>query len=101
MPVWLNVVVVKRSISLINRRVLSRGGRSLVELLVKECPGVDPSQYIGFYCLRNWGVMNDKVVTEQIYVHDKVLIVDDVIAIIGSANLNDRSMMGDRDSEVC
>ena len=51
---------------------LCRGGRSLVESLVRECPGVDPSQYIGFYCLKNWGVMNDKVVTEQIYVHDKV-----------------------------
>ncbi|CAE7488157.1 pldB, partial [Symbiodinium microadriaticum] len=44
--------------------------------------------------------MNEKIVTEQIYVHDKVLIVDDVVAIIGSANLNDRSMLGDRDSEM-
>jgi phosphatidylserine/phosphatidylglycerophosphate/cardiolipin synthase-like enzyme len=29
-----------------------------------------------------------------------VLIVDDRIAIIGSANINDRSMEGDRDSEI-
>jgi phospholipase D1/2 len=28
------------------------------------------------------------------------LIVDDRVAIIGSANINDRSMLGDRDSEV-
>jgi phospholipase D1/2 len=44
--------------------------------------------------------MNSKVVSEQIYIHDKILIADDRIAIIGSANLNDRSMLGDRDSEV-
>jgi phospholipase D1/2 len=45
--------------------------------------------------------MNSKVVSEQIYIHDKILIADDRIAIIGSANINDRSMLGDRDSEVC
>jgi hypothetical protein len=58
-----------------NLVVVCRGGRSLVESLVKEFPGLDPSQFIGFYCLRNWGVMNDKVVTEQVYVHDKVCAV--------------------------
>lgn len=41
-----------------------------------------------------------KVVTEQVYVHDKLLIADDRIVIIGSANINDRSMLGPRDSEV-
>ena len=28
------------------------------------------------------------------------MIVDDDIVIIGSANINDRSMMGSRDSEI-
>jgi phospholipase D1/2 len=28
------------------------------------------------------------------------MIVDDCKAIIGSANINDRSMLGDRDSEI-
>ena len=32
--------------------------------------------------------------------HSKLMIVDDRLAIIGSANINDRSMLGDRDSEV-
>ncbi len=41
-----------------------------------------------------------RAVTEQIYVHCKLLIVDDLYTIIGSANLNDRSMLGDRDSEI-
>ena len=34
------------------------------------------------------------------YVHSKLLIVDDAIAIAGSANLNDRSLCGERDSEI-
>ena len=28
------------------------------------------------------------------------MIIDDRIALIGSANINDRSMMGSRDSEI-
>ena len=28
------------------------------------------------------------------------MIVDDRIVLIGSANINDRSLMGDRDSEI-
>ncbi len=28
------------------------------------------------------------------------MIVDDRVVIIGSANINDRSLMGDRDSEI-
>ena len=32
--------------------------------------------------------------------HSKMMIVDDKIALIGSANINDRSMMGSRDSEL-
>ncbi|WP_308418296.1 phospholipase D-like domain-containing protein [Iodobacter fluviatilis] len=32
--------------------------------------------------------------------HSKLLIADDRVAILGSANINDRSMMGDGDSEL-
>jgi phosphatidylserine/phosphatidylglycerophosphate/cardiolipin synthase-like enzyme len=39
-------------------------------------------------------------VTELIYVHSKLLIADDRLVICGSANINDRSMLGKRDSEV-
>ena len=38
--------------------------------------------------------------TEQVYIHGKVCIVDDRLAIIGSANINERSQRGDRDSEI-
>jgi len=35
-----------------------------------------------------------------IFLHTKVIVVDDEVAIIGSANINDRSLNGDRDAEV-
>jgi len=35
-----------------------------------------------------------------VYVHSKIMIVDDRAALIGSANINDRSLLGSRDSEV-
>ncbi len=40
------------------------------------------------------------VVTEQIYIHSKLMIVDDAVAIVGSANTNDRSLTGNGDTEI-
>jgi len=42
----------------------------------------------------------DAFVSEQLYIHTKVLIADDQLVICGSANLNDRSQRGDHDSEI-
>jgi len=42
----------------------------------------------------------DAFVSEELYVHTKLLIADDRIVICGSANLNDRSQLGDHDSEI-
>merc|ERR1711970_1702799 len=36
----------------------------------------------------------------MIYVHSKMLIVDDAYIIVGSANINQRSLSGNRDSEI-
>lgn len=81
-------------------RSIGQGPYSLLENLKKA--GVDdPSKYIGFYSLRTYDELNNKLVTEQIYIHCKLLIVDDRWTIIGSANINDRSQTGNRDSEVC
>ncbi|CAG8498943.1 7241_t:CDS:10, partial [Ambispora leptoticha] len=44
--------------------------------------------------------VNKGYVTEELYIHTKVMIVDDRYVICGSANLNDRSQLGNRDSEV-
>ena len=61
----------------------------------------DPSKYIKFFGLRTHGILpNGEPATEIVYVHSKMMIVDDKIALIGSANINDRSMMGSRDSEL-
>lgn len=81
-------------------QTINRGLNSMFSVLRKRAPGIVISDYIGFFSLRNWGVMNNKVVSDQVYVHDKLMVVDDRVAIIGSANINDRSMVGFRDSEV-
>jgi len=56
-------------------------------------------EYINFYSLRNCELSSGGIVTESIYVHAKILISDE-ICIVGSANLNDRSMNGAKDSEI-
>ncbi len=72
----------------------------MIEEFKRRVPQAPVADYICFYSLRNWGVLNETVVTDQIYVHDKLLIVDDRVIVMGSANFNDRSMLGERDSEV-
>jgi len=60
---------------------------------------IEPINYICFFSLRTWSELNNKLVSELIYVHSKLMIVDDRMCIIGSANINDRSFLGTRDSE--
>ena len=42
----------------------------------------------------------DNWIQEELYIHGKVLIVDDKTVICGSSNLNDRSQLGIHDSEL-
>ncbi|GAB1517613.1 Phospholipase D1 [Rhizoctonia solani] len=80
-------------------RTISRGPNSIFARLRKE--GIDPDDYITFFSLRGWGKLADDVLTtEQVYIHAKCMVVDDRVVIIGSANINDRSQRGDRDSEL-
>uniref|UniRef100_A0A915PPP7 Phospholipase n=1 Tax=Setaria digitata TaxID=48799 RepID=A0A915PPP7_9BILA len=78
---------------------LSRGPDSLIGNLKKVVP--DPMEYIHVGSLRTYEILSGKLVTELIYIHCKLMIVDDRYVIIGSANINDRSQAGNRDSEVC
>ncbi|RMZ87843.1 hypothetical protein DV736_g4931, partial [Chaetothyriales sp. CBS 134916] len=80
-------------------RSICRGDSSIFGRLRSN--GIDPDDYIQFYSLRQWGRIGPKnaLVTEQLYIHAKCMVVDDRIAIIGSANINERSMLGNRDSE--
>mmetsp|Transcript_4943 Transcript_4943/g.9266 ORF Transcript_4943/g.9266 Transcript_4943/m.9266 type:complete len:1030 (+) Transcript_4943:37-3126(+) len=66
--------------------------------LLSDIP--DPKEYISFYGLRTHAMLSGVPVTEMVYVHSKLMIVDDNFVIMGSANINDRSMLGLRDSEI-
>uniref|UniRef100_A0AC34FDY7 Phospholipase n=1 Tax=Panagrolaimus sp. ES5 TaxID=591445 RepID=A0AC34FDY7_9BILA len=78
---------------------LSRGSCSLITNL-REAGVEDPFKYLCITSLRTCEELSGKLVSELIYVHAKFMIVDDLHVIIGSANINDRSMVGDRDSEL-
>ena len=80
-------------------RSICRGEASIFGRL--RAQGIEPEDYIQFYSLRSWGRIGPtkQLVTEQLYIHAKCMVVDDRIAIIGSANINERSMLGSRDSE--
>ena len=79
-------------------RSISKGEGSLFKRLEKE--GVNPHEYISFFGMRSHDILMGVQVTEIIYVHSKLMIIDDRMAICGSANINDRSLLGQRDSEV-
>lgn len=81
-------------------RSISRGESSIFGRL--RAADIDPEDYIQFFSLRQWGKIgpNQDHATEQLYIHAKTIIVDDRIALIGSANINERSMLGSRDSEI-
>uniref|UniRef100_A0A671XYU4 Phospholipase n=1 Tax=Sparus aurata TaxID=8175 RepID=A0A671XYU4_SPAAU len=82
-----------------NYRTMIRGEHSIISQLKKEMDD-HWMNYISFAGLRTHAELEGRLVTELIYVHSKMLIADDNTVIIGSANINDRSMLGKRDSEV-
>ena len=57
-------------------------------MLKKEFPHVRTDDYVTFYNLRNFAFLNDRWCTQQVYVHSKLMIVDDKHVIIGSANIS-------------
>ncbi|KAI8327821.1 hypothetical protein BC941DRAFT_446276 [Chlamydoabsidia padenii] len=110
-----------RAIMYLQYASISRNKGSVHDALIKA--GINPSDYIEWYSLRTYDKITppgfeskmDKIknnnrqrqlndtdyyVTEMVYIHSKVLIVDDRKAMVGSANINDRSLLGGRDAEV-
>ncbi|CAG2219287.1 PLD1_2 [Mytilus edulis] len=87
-----------KAITHYNYTSICKGPQSLWHNLGKE--GIEPLNYITFCGLRTHTELNGKLVSELVYVHSKLMIVDDDTVIMGSANINDRSMLGDRDSEI-
>ncbi|XP_026354375.1 phospholipase D1 isoform X2 [Ursus arctos] len=82
-----------------NYRTMCRGENSILGQLNAKL-GNQWINYISFCGLRTHAELEGNLVTELIYVHSKLLIADDNTVIIGSANINDRSMLGKRDSEM-
>ncbi|KAL0375791.1 UNVERIFIED_CONTAM: Phospholipase D zeta 1 [Sesamum calycinum] len=69
-------------------RTICRGKSSILEKLCSKL-GSTAHDFISFFGLRNYGRLFDggPVVTSQVYVHSKVMIVDDRRALIGSSNI--------------
>lgn len=82
-------------------RTICRGNNSILQNLY-DVIGHKTHDYISFYGLRAYGRLFDggPVASSQVYVHSKIMIVDDCTTLIGSANINDRSLLGSRDSEI-
>jgi len=81
---------------------MSKGPTSLIGAL--QARGIsDWRRYISFGSARTHQAMESdgRLVTECVYIHSKLVLVDDEWSMIGSANINDRSLLGTRDSEVC
>lgn len=89
------------------------------ELKSAQIENAHPTDYLNFYCLGNrekQSADQESIANENgkssnipsstkygrfmIYVHAKGMIVDDEYVIIGSANINQRSLSGSRDTEI-
>ncbi|KAI3929378.1 hypothetical protein MKW92_027898 [Papaver armeniacum] len=101
------------------RRTLEMMYTDITRALKAKGLEADPRDYLTFFCLGNREVKKEGeyTPTEQpepdtdyiraqearrfmIYVHSKMMIVDDEYIIVGSANINQRSMDGGRDTEI-
>ncbi|CDI98625.1 phospholipase D1 [Echinococcus multilocularis] len=83
----------------LTRTSLFKGPNALLSRLRMVIPDVE--NYVSVCSLRKYDCWpNGLFTTELIYIHSKLMIVDDRKMIIGSANINDRSMLGHRDSEL-
>nr|XP_043635663.1 phospholipase D alpha 1-like [Erigeron canadensis] len=101
------------------RRTMEMMYKDIVQALAAQGLQEDPRDYLTFFCLGNREVKrsgeyepsetpepdSDYLKAQQarrfmIYVHSKMMIVDDEYIIVGSANINQRSMDGARDSEI-
>lgn len=101
------------------RRTMDMMYKDIIQALRAKGIDEDPRNYLTFFCLGNREVKkqgeyepsekpppdSDHSRAQEsrrfmIYVHAKMMIVDDEYIIIGSANINQRSMDGARDSEI-
>lgn len=100
------------------RRTMSMMYRRIAQALSERGSQAHPQDFLLFLCLVNKEGEEDipdgldspqpgskaSQLRESrrfmVYVHSKLMIVDDSVAIVGSANINQRSLAGSRDSEL-
>ncbi|KAM7483646.1 hypothetical protein LguiB_008229 [Lonicera macranthoides] len=121
-PMWPEGIPESASVQAIldwQRRTIEMMYKDIVQVLQSKGIEEDPRNYLTFFCLGNREVKrsgeyepseqpepdSDYLKAQEsrrfmIYVHTKMMIVDDEYIIIGSANINQRSMDGARDSEI-
>lgn len=80
---------------------ICRGTHSIMHYLRTNAKDIKIDDYI-FVSSYRTHEMNSKGELHQaiVYPHSKLIIVDDRFTVMGSANINDRSLCGDRDSEI-
>ncbi|KAK6153741.1 hypothetical protein DH2020_013380 [Rehmannia glutinosa] len=121
-PMWPEGIPESASVQAIldwQKRTMEMMYKDVVRALRAKGIEEDPRNYLTFFCLGNREVKksgeyepsekpepdSDYLKAQEarrfmIYVHAKMMIVDDEYIIIGSANINQRSMDGSRDSEI-
>ncbi|KAK9683588.1 hypothetical protein RND81_10G151400 [Saponaria officinalis] len=101
------------------RRTMEMMYTDIAEAIQLKQLNAHPRDYLSFFCLGNREILRSgEYIPEEkpepdsnyiraqlhrrfmIYVHAKMMIVDDEYIIIGSANINQRSMDGGRDTEI-
>lgn len=122
LPMWPEGIPDSGSVQAIldwQRRTMDMMYTDIVQALRAKGIEANPKEYLTFFCLGNREVKksgeyepaehpdpgSDYARTQDarrfmIYVHAKMMIVDDEYIIVGSANINQRSMDGARDSEI-
>ncbi|KAI3936715.1 hypothetical protein MKX01_034144 [Papaver californicum] len=101
------------------RQTMSMMYRLIGEAIQESGELLHPRDYLNFFCLANrekkegeefvpphspqpdtpyWNSQMHR--RFMVYVHSKIMIVDDTYILIGSANINQRSMDGRRDTEI-
>ncbi|KAI3525133.1 hypothetical protein L2E82_02439 [Cichorium intybus] len=121
-PMWPEGIPESASVQAIldwQRRTMEMMYKDIIDALQEKGLEDDPRDYLTFFCLGNREVKRggefepaeapepesnyhkaQQARRFMIYVHAKMMIVDDEYIIVGSANINQRSMDGARDSEI-
>lgn len=121
-PMWPEGIPESASVQAIldwQRRTMCMMYKDVIQAMRAKGIEEDPRNYLAFFCIGNREVKKSgeyepsetpepdsdysraqEARRFMIYVHSKMMIVDDEYIIVGSANINQRSMDGARDSEI-